>query len=158
MAHVSFSATCGPYGACYRRACTTKQWKVRLTRRSAAATPARLPPVVVNATGSAAQPAQPASDGADGQSIEHAESVSSTGSKFRQSVSQEHSKSIMQRIKKFFGGDKMDVQRLKALGLGAVASYGCVSNVTYGTGLSISWITFVRQTGELLLSIAAFDI
>ena len=54
-----------------------------------------------------------------------------------------------QRIKRFFGGDKLDRKRLQALGLGAVASYGFVSNVTYGTGLSISWITFVRQTGRM---------
>lgn len=145
MTHISYSPTCGLAGSCYRRSCTTKQLKTRLTRRSVSATPARLPSVVVNATGSAAHPAQPASDGADGQSIENA---SSTEASARHSVSQEQSHSLMQRIKKFFGGDKMDMQRLKALGLGAVASYGCVSNVTYGTGLSISWITFVRQTGE----------
>lgn len=55
--------------------------------------------------------------------------------------------SLGQRIKQIFGGDKLDRKRLQALGLGAVASYGFVSNATYGTGLSISWITFVRQTG-----------
>lgn len=157
MTHISFGPTCGLAGVCHRRICTNKHLKTRFIRRSVYATPARLPSVVVNATGSAAQPAQPASDGADGQSIDHAESVSTAESNARQSVSQDHSQSIMQRIKKFFGGDKMDMQRLKALGLGAVASYGCVSNVTYGTGLSISWITFVRQTGELLLSTAAVD-
>lgn len=37
-----------------------------------------------------------------------------------------------QKVKRFFGGDKLDRQRLAALGLGAVASYGFVSNVTYG--------------------------
>ncbi|DBA71282.1 TPA: hypothetical protein ACH3X2_011099 [Trebouxia sp. C0005] len=58
------------------------------------------------------------------------------------------SNTFVQGFRNFFGGDKMDMQRLKALGLGAVASYGCVSNVTYGTGLAISWITFVRQTGK----------
>ncbi|DBA87717.1 TPA: hypothetical protein ACH3X1_004720 [Trebouxia sp. C0004] len=58
------------------------------------------------------------------------------------------STTFVQGIRNFFGGDKMDLQSLKALGLGAVASYGCVSNVTYGTGLAISWITFVRQTGK----------
>jgi len=61
------------------------------------------------------------------------------------------SNTFVRGIRNFFGGDKMDMQRLKALGLGAVASYGCVSNVTYGTGLAISWITFVRQTGKLVL-------
>ena len=30
-------------------------------------------------------------------------------------------------------------------GLGAVASYGAISNVTYGGGLAIAWIAFVRQ-------------
>ena len=33
---------------------------------------------------------------------------------------------------------------MKRLGLGAVASYGFVSNVTYGAGLAVSWIGFVR--------------
>ena len=154
MTHVSFSPACGIAGGCYRCDFKSKQRNVPLFRRSSFATPARLPSVVVNATGSAAQPA---SDGADGQGIEDVKPVSVTECNARQSVSQEQSQSIMQRIKKFFGGDKMDMQRLKALGLGAVASYGCVSNVTYGTGLSISWITFVQQTGKLPSSIAAVD-
>ena len=29
-------------------------------------------------------------------------------------------------------------------GLGAVASYGAISNVTYGGGLAVAWIAFVR--------------
>ena len=33
-------------------------------------------------------------------------------------------------------------------GLGAVASYGFVSNITYGAGLAVAWIGFVRQTGS----------
>lgn len=41
---------------------------------------------------------------------------------------------LWQKVKAFFMGDKLDKQRLAALGLGAVASYGFVSNVTYGTG------------------------
>lgn len=143
MTHVTLSPTGGLAGACYRRDCTIKKLTIRRTTPKLVATLARSP-CMVKATGSAAYP----SDEADGQSIEHARSVSNMQSDARQSVSQEPSQSIMQRIKKFFGGDKMDMQRLKALGLGAVASYGCVSNVTYGTGLSISWITFVRQTGE----------
>ena len=57
------------------------------------------------------------------------------------------SASLGQRVKRFFGGDKFDRKRLQALGLGAVASYGFVSNATYGTGLSVSWISFVKQTG-----------
>lgn len=64
------------------------------------------------------------------------------------STPRKSSNTFVQGVRNFLGGDKMDVQRLKALGLGAVASYGCVSNVTYGTGLAISWITFVRQTGK----------
>lgn len=57
------------------------------------------------------------------------------------------SPSLTQRVKNFFGGGKFDRKRLQALGMGAVASYGFVSNATYGTGLAISWIAFVRQTG-----------
>jgi hypothetical protein len=49
------------------------------------------------------------------------------------------------RLKRFFGGDKMDRERLKALGVGAVLSYGFVSNVTYGGGMAVSWIAFLKQ-------------
>lgn len=28
-----------------------------------------------------------------------------------------------------------------------MASYGTVSNITYGGGLAVSWIAFVKQTG-----------
>ena len=52
------------------------------------------------------------------------------------------------RLKRFFLGDKMDKKRLQQLGMGAVASYGFVSNLTYGTGLAISWIAFVQQLGK----------
>ena len=37
-------------------------------------------------------------------------------------------------------GGKMDKQRLAALGMGAFASYGVISNVNYGTALAISWL------------------
>jgi hypothetical protein len=37
---------------------------------------------------------------------------------------------------------------LAVAGLGAVASYGFVSNATYGTGLAVAWIAFVRQVGR----------
>lgn len=42
--------------------------------------------------------------------------------------------SLGARIKRFFTGEKMDRERLKALGLGAVASYGMLSNLVYCTG------------------------
>lgn len=94
------------------------------------------------ATSSPAQPApeQPeegtrAPNGSDLQSVSHS------------SPSTAESGSFGKRIKRFFGGDRLDRKRLQALGLGAVASYGFVSNATYGTGLAISWVTFVRQTG-----------
>ncbi len=38
--------------------------------------------------------------------------------------------------------------RLPTAGLGAVASYGTISNITYGGGLAVAWIAFVRQTGR----------
>lgn len=41
---------------------------------------------------------------------------------------------LFARIKRFFTGEKMDRERLKALGLGAVASYGMLSNLVYCTG------------------------
>lgn len=43
------------------------------------------------------------------------------------------------KLKRFFGGDKLDRERLKALGVGAVLSYGVVSNVTYGGGMAVAW-------------------
>ena len=82
------------------------------------------------------------------------QSVGATGSDAEQtaaynsSAQQSQSRSLWQRIKLFFTGDKLDRKRLAALGLGAVASYGFVSNVTYGTGLAVSWIGFVRQFGK----------
>ena len=60
----------------------------------------------------------------------------------------EYKVSAWQRIKDFFAGDRIDRKRLAALGLGAVASYGFVSNATYGTGLAVSWVAFVRQCGK----------
>jgi len=33
------------------------------------------------------------------------------------------------------------------MGMAAVASYGTVSNVTYGACLTIAWVTFVKQKG-----------
>lgn len=95
-----------------------------------------------SATGSAAQPLpeEPRNEQVPDTSDNHQPIASVNDT--------ERNPSFGRRIKNFFGGDKMDMQRLKALGLGAVASYGCVSNVTYGTGLAISWITFVKQTGK----------
>lgn len=55
--------------------------------------------------------------------------------------------SAWQRVKRFFGGDKLDRKRIAALGVGAVLSYGFVSNVTYGGGMAIAWIAFVKQRG-----------
>ena len=145
MFPVSLGSKCTVPDACHRHQLEPKKF---VTRRITCKPTGRRVGLryVLTATGSAAQ----ASNGPDGQIRQHAQSVADDN---QQGVSQEPSPSITQRIKKFFGGDKMGMQRVKALGLGAVASYGCVSNVTYGTGLSISWITFVQQTGEALLDV-----
>lgn len=55
---------------------------------------------------------------------------------------------IWGKVKRLFVGEKLDRKRLAALGLGAVASYGFVSNLTYGTGMAVSWIAYVKQTGK----------
>lgn len=34
-----------------------------------------------------------------------------------------------------------------ALGMGAMAAYGVISNATYGTCFSIAWLAHVKQTG-----------
>lgn len=36
---------------------------------------------------------------------------------------------------------------MKALGMGAFASYGFISNVNYGTCLAIAWLGFVKKYG-----------
>ena len=41
------------------------------------------------------------------------------------------------RVKRFSGGDRIDRQRLAALGMGAVCSYGLISNLTYGGGMAV---------------------
>ena len=41
--------------------------------------------------------------------------------------------------------------QLAGLGMAAFLSYGVVSNVTYGTCLTLSWITFVKQVGACFL-------
>jgi len=56
--------------------------------------------------------------------------------------------SFLSKLKALFGGgEKLDRERLKALGTGAVASYGAVSNVTYGGGMAVSWVGFVKKFG-----------
>ena len=44
---------------------------------------------------------------------------------------------VWDRIKRFFGGDRIDRKRLAALGMGAVCSYGLISNITYGGGMAV---------------------
>ena len=54
---------------------------------------------------------------------------------------------LLAQVKAFFARDKVDKAAMARLGLGAVASYGFVSNVTYGGGLAVSWIAFFNQKG-----------
>lgn len=55
--------------------------------------------------------------------------------------------SLFSKLKSIFSGEKLDRERLKALGTGAVASYGAVSNITYGGGMAVSWVGFVKKFG-----------
>jgi hypothetical protein len=49
------------------------------------------------------------------------------------------------RVKRFFLGDGRDTKAsLQKLGTGAVASYGAISNITYGGGMAVAWIAFVK--------------
>eukprot|EP01023_Acetabularia_acetabulum_P016140 TRINITY_DN17969_c0_g2_i2.p1 TRINITY_DN17969_c0_g2~~TRINITY_DN17969_c0_g2_i2.p1 ORF type:complete len:220 (-),score=16.13 TRINITY_DN17969_c0_g2_i2:219-878(-) len=59
----------------------------------------------------------------------------------------QQSSNVWSRLKNLFGGGKIDMAKLKELGSGALISYGFTSNVTYGIGVIVSWITYVRQTG-----------
>lgn len=54
--------------------------------------------------------------------------------------------SWLSRVKEFFFDTKTK-ERLAALGMGAFASYGTISNVSYGICMTIAWYTFVQQTG-----------
>ncbi|GBF94267.1 hypothetical protein Rsub_06537 [Raphidocelis subcapitata] len=56
------------------------------------------------------------------------------------------------RVKRFFVGDGLDKERLKALGMGAFASYGFISNLNYGTALTVSWLAFKKKFGVSPLS------
>ncbi|GIL80961.1 hypothetical protein Vretimale_9331 [Volvox reticuliferus] len=55
---------------------------------------------------------------------------------------------LLGRIKHFFIGDKLTKDKLAQLGMGAFASYGFISNTTYGICLVIAWISFVKATGK----------
>lgn len=44
-------------------------------------------------------------------------------------------------------GDKLDKERIKALGMGAFASYGFISNLNYGSALGMAWLAFVKRYG-----------
>jgi len=56
-------------------------------------------------------------------------------------------KGFWQKLKHVFLGGKLDKERLKALGMGAFASYGVISNLNYGTCLGVAWLAFVKQYG-----------
>ncbi|GLC56408.1 hypothetical protein PLESTB_001101600 [Pleodorina starrii] len=64
------------------------------------------------------------------------------------STSPNTSPGLLGRIKRFFLGDKLDKEKLAQLGMGAFASYGFISNVTYGICLGTAWISFVKATGK----------
>lgn len=55
--------------------------------------------------------------------------------------------SALQRLKRFFIGDKLDKQRLAELGMGAFAAYGVISNLNACVLMTIAWMTVVGQTG-----------
>jgi len=54
---------------------------------------------------------------------------------------------LVNRVKAFVGGAKVDKAKLAALGTSALLSYGFVSNVNAVTLLIISWVSFARSTG-----------
>ena len=51
------------------------------------------------------------------------------------------------RLKRVFGAEGDTKARLQKLGTGAVASYGAISNITYGGGMAVTWVAFVKQYG-----------
>ncbi|KAG2500765.1 hypothetical protein HYH03_001527 [Edaphochlamys debaryana] len=55
--------------------------------------------------------------------------------------------SFLGRVKRFFTGDKLDKERLAALGFGAFSAYGVISNINAGILITIAWLTIVRTTG-----------
>lgn len=57
------------------------------------------------------------------------------------------SATVVQRVKTFFNGAKLDRSKLAALGASALLSYGFISNINAVTLLIISWVSFAKSTG-----------
>lgn len=55
---------------------------------------------------------------------------------------------FLSKVRSFFTSQRVDRERLAALGMGAFAAYGVVSNATYGVCLAAAWLAFVKQTGK----------
>ncbi|GMH33838.1 hypothetical protein BSKO_01672 [Bryopsis sp. KO-2023] len=54
---------------------------------------------------------------------------------------------LWRRFRNIFLGGNLDKEKIKALGIGAVLSYGFVSNLSYGICVVIAWITHVKRSG-----------
>lgn len=51
-----------------------------------------------------------------------------------------------------FKGQQLDRERLAALGFGAFAAYGVISNVNAGVLITIAWLSVVKSTGQMPLA------
>lgn len=114
-----------------------------LQHRSTGAAVRRVQTVSNAASGAAGYPADSSGSGADAQPLKPASSSSNEAA----AGGTPEKKTVWQKIKHFFVGEKLDKERLKALGMGAFASYGVISNLNYGTALTMAWLAFVKLNG-----------
>lgn len=89
-------------------------------------------------------------DGRDGKVIDQSSRSEDAGVSVgaeNEGVESEEKKTLWKRFKNAFLGGGLDKAKIKALGIGAVLSYGFISNVSYGSCVAIAWITHVKRTG-----------
>ncbi|KAF6266308.1 hypothetical protein COO60DRAFT_1291752 [Scenedesmus sp. NREL 46B-D3] len=110
-----------------------------------------LPSTTSHSRRHSAQTVLHAGSAAAGLPADDANSSSSSSSGAQQgaagSSDQKPKRGFWGSLKYFFVGDGLDKERIKALGMGAFASYGFISNLNYGTALGAAWIAFVKKYG-----------
>ncbi|KAG2422424.1 hypothetical protein HXX76_016039 [Chlamydomonas incerta] len=148
---------CGWRHAHPLRFCTVPQLRPPLSARSAADGAAiNLQTAVPSAPGGGAKPATPDGTAPTAQP-QHAATAATPAQQVAAAsaaagapgpdLQEEPPKGLLERVKRFFAGSKLDKQRLAALGFGAFSAYGVISNINAGILITISWLTVVRTTG-----------
>lgn len=101
----------------------------------------------IGCSGSATGPlAQEGRDGDTANQPSVSEDVGTVGGLENEVVGPEKP-TLWKRFKTVFLGGGLDKAKIKALGIGAVLSYGFISNVSYGACVAVAWITHVKRSG-----------